>query len=187
MRALLNCKPSLINLVGHSKTMEHLISNMKTKSSSNKPDMTLPFVAALMNSTKMMKLFIEYQFDLLTKTKTGGETVFHAAASSGNLEILELCLEHSPNGLNVTNSFNSTPLHYACLNGHVEIVRFLLEQKYVDINAMGQNGYSPLHYACENKYFEIGELLLNHKIINLQKYCWKMKTSMSMQSVIMEC
>ena len=114
--------------------MEHLLRNTRTISSCDEPGMTLPFVAALMNSTKMMKLFIEYQFDLFTKSKTGGVTVFHAAASSGNLEILEMCLEHSPNGLNITNELNSTPLHYACVNGHAEIVRFLLKQKNIGIN-----------------------------------------------------
>lgn len=85
-------------------------------------------------------------FAQLEIPQSGGKTVLHYVAESGNNETLLELLQQSPN-VNVTQPlFHWTPLHYAAANGHLLTIRILIEAG-AGVNCRNYYLETPLHMA----------------------------------------
>jgi len=76
-----------------------------------------------------------------------GKTVFHFAASRGDIGILKYMIEHGAD-LNCTDDSGNTPLFIAAQHGNLGVVRFFIEENKCDPKATRKGDISILHLAC---------------------------------------
>ena len=95
-------------------------------------------------------------------------TMFHNAASSGNLLKLKAYLQLQHYNLQDINKYGNTVLHIAAQAGHLDIVRYLVEESMLVSEAdstplysmTNSNGETPLFLACLNGEIQIAKYLL---------------------------
>ena len=95
-------------------------------------------------------------------------TMFHDAASSGNLLKLKAYLQLQHYNLQDINKYGNTVLHIAAQAGHLNIVRYLVEESMLVSKAdstplyskTNLNGETPLFLACLNGEIQIAKYLL---------------------------
>jgi len=80
---------------------------------------------------------------------SGGDTLLHAAASSGSVELCDY-LQKEGASINMRNNMGETPLHRASGCGHIAVAGFLISGG-ADINAKDDGKKTPLNVAEMNK------------------------------------
>jgi len=108
-----------------------------------------------------MKWLAEEQKGWVDEISSGGRTVLHEAAITGNAEVVTLLLDAKAN-INIQDRGGKTALLWAAEKGHKEVVKILLDAK-ASVNIPGEGGDTPLAQAVLNGHKEIVKMLLDAK------------------------
>uniref|UniRef100_A0A0E0F5B8 PGG domain-containing protein n=1 Tax=Oryza meridionalis TaxID=40149 RepID=A0A0E0F5B8_9ORYZ len=105
--------------------------------------------AAVLQSSEMVSLLLQWKPTLATKVDSSKSTPLHFASSDGDCSIIQAILTHLPrSAINIQDNKGLSPLHIAALMGHTETVRMLLQFSPASADICDNQGQSFLHAAA---------------------------------------
>lgn len=108
-----------------------------------------------------VKLMLDRNPELATKTDNNGRSGLMYASSCSHNRVVSLLLNVSAETVNLLEPFKEgSPLLYATLEGNIAIVRQLLEHG-ARPSLADSRGVTPLHVAVDNKYVDIVYMLIS--------------------------
>ena len=106
------------------------------------------YVAIKLNQLEMLKLFINYNYDITKKFNDPAFTYPIIVSSAyGAKEIFNFLVDKGVDVI-VKDFIGNTPLMYSCLNNNLEMINILLK-KGSSVNDTSKNGLTPLMYASQ--------------------------------------
>ena len=129
--------------------------------------------ASFVGNIKIIKLLIQNDADIMTKTNSGFN-VIHLAIVGNKITSFYYFIEKYTISINSKDNKDNTCLHLSAYFNSNKIFNYLLTNKKIDINAKNKEGYTPLHFAVisQNKSM-VKKLLMNgadSSIKNNQSY-----------------
>lgn len=115
-------------------------------------------LAAHQGSAALMRLLLKAGAKP-TALRWNGETLLHAAVSSGQVEAVEVALAQGLDGNAGDARRGQTALHYAAAEGRTEIAKVLLAHGAA-VNARSKTGVTPLWMAVQASHKETAAVLL---------------------------
>ncbi|KAI1800722.1 hypothetical protein F4811DRAFT_495067 [Daldinia bambusicola] len=115
-------------------------------------------LAASLNRTSIVKLFLDRHANANAKDPVYGESALHLAARNGQKDSVDLLLSRGAD-IDQCNCNKASPLFLACKYGHSEIAISLLEA-HADISKRDEYGNTPFLMACFENRLETMRLLL---------------------------
>ncbi|XP_044253105.1 uncharacterized protein LOC123004053, partial [Tribolium madens] len=112
----------------------------------------LSYKICLQQSTELLRIFIDYGWDLNQLHASNGVGVLHYVCNrGGDLTIFYFLLKNRIQ-VNKPDQRGKLPIHYACLNNDMYVVEMLLMN-----GARGdipdENGKTVIHYACQSEEY----------------------------------
>ena len=92
---------------------------------------------------------------------TGGWTLAHFAAQSGNISLLKDLKNMDKKWLKQSNNTGLTPAHIAAANGHLNVLHYL-QYAGVDLHVEDKNGMPPFNFAQYYKHKDCMHFLLSN-------------------------
>jgi ankyrin repeat protein len=106
----------------------------------------------------IMRLLLDHGADANVHDKSGN-TLFHVAASKGDVKLACVLLERIAEVVNSQNDDGSTAFLLALRSENLDVARLLLDHN-PDVHARDVRGYTPLHFAVRNGHLDICRILL---------------------------
>ncbi|XP_040384462.1 ankyrin-1-like [Oryza brachyantha] len=112
--------------------------------------------AAVLQSSEMVKLLLEWKATLAIDIDSNKSNPLHFASSDGDLSIIEAILTCSPPyAPHMQDNQGLSPLHVAALMGHTAAVRLLLQFSPASADILNNQGQSFIHAASMNGHSSI--------------------------------
>lgn len=131
-----------------------------TLSTSNKDRRTPLHLAASLGRTKIVELFLNFEFYSVNCRDNDLVTPLHRACRNDHSEVVSILLAHKAD-VDARSRHHITALHICCAFDSFKCASLIID-KVSNINATDSNGVTALHYAVYRNNIELIKLLLKH-------------------------
>ncbi|KAF5618694.1 ankyrin repeat-containing protein [Fusarium sp. NRRL 52700] len=152
---------------GLLKLSENLVKAGADVCSTNDHGRTAMHVAAEKGNTKIVKLLLGTESNIVEAQDREGKIPLHFAALGGHVETLELLIRNGSK-VDMSDNHQQTSLHLAALSGHGSIVKTLVNDHDANVMAKDSGGRTALHIACWMGNLGIVQILLPKTSIGIK-------------------